>query len=101
MQMKQSKAKLRFEKEVKRWRPEDQRLGAFGMLIKSIRVSLNFNVFDLDSVDIDDAPANANLPAESLRRAFIDERMPPAYAIIVAQDRPPSTGLDCPDMRFR
>ena len=35
MQMKQSKAKLRFEKEVKRWRPEDQRLGAFGMLIKS------------------------------------------------------------------
>ena len=64
-------------------------------------ISLNLNVFDLDPVDIDDAPAHPDPPVETVCHTFIDEAKPPAQAVIVARDRSSSTGLDCSDMESR
>lgn len=55
---------------------------------------LRFDIFDLDPVDIDDAPSHPDPPAEPVRRRFIDKTQPPAQPVGVAQDRSASTGFD-------
>jgi hypothetical protein len=62
---------------------------------------LHFDVFHLDPVDIDDAPAHPDPPIEPFRRAFVDKAKPPAQAVIAAQDRRARAGFDHSDMESR
>ena len=65
-----------------------------GLLILLSDPVLRFDVFHFDPVDIDDAAANTNPPAEPIRDGFIDKAEPPTHTVLVAQDRSACTGLD-------
>ena len=55
---------------------------------------LDLDVFDLDPVDLDDASAHTDSPAQPIGSGFIDKSEPPAHSVIVAQDRPARTRFD-------